>query len=285
MFDHTRFTREQLDREYNLRGHTPDFQDFLDRYAAHSRDARGSLKCTLDIAYGKAPGERLDVFHARLPGSPVLVFIHGGYWQLLDKSDHSFPALGFVPAGCAVVSINYTLAPAAHMDEIVRQAQAAVEWVCDHAADFGGDPQRIYVAGHSAGGHLAAMVPAAPTLQARSAPRGGLRGIAPVSGLFDLEPLRHTYQQPVLQLDAAAARRNSPIHNIPTCGLSLLAAVGNLEPTPFTQGTQDYANIWHDRGNSGKSLVLPEEHHFSVVLQLMDADSTLGQALVAQMGL
>ncbi|MBI3992884.1 MAG: alpha/beta hydrolase [Candidatus Lambdaproteobacteria bacterium] len=285
MFDHTRFTREQLDKEYNLRARTPDFQDFLDRYAAHSTEARRTLKCTLDIAYGKAAGERLDVFHAQRPGSPVLVFIHGGYWQLLDKSDHSFPALGFVPAGCAVVSINYTLAPAAPMDEIVRQAQAAVAWVCAHAAEFGGDPGRIYVTGHSAGGHLAAMIPPAPTLQARIAPRGGIRGIAPISGLFDLEPLRHTYQQPVLQLSEEVARRNSPMHNIPTCGMSLLAAAGSLEPLPFTQGTQDYASTWNKKGNSGEAVILPKEHHFSVVLQLADADSTLAKAMLHQMGL
>lgn len=284
MFDHTTMSREQLDAEYDLRARHPDTDEHIELWTRLSAEARGALECTIDISYGSTAGEKLDVFHAREPGSPVLIFIHGGYWQRMDKSEHSFPASGFVPAGCAVVSVNYDLAPSVPMDEIVRQARAAVAWVCQNTEAIGGDPNQIYVAGHSAGGHLAAMVVSAESLQDYIAPKGGIRGVCSISGLFDLEPMRFCYQNDVLALDEESARRNSPLHNIPLCGVSMIAAVGGGETLPFLYGTESYISAWKAAGNSGEALILPGLHHFEIVTQLADSSTPLSQAILRQMG-
>jgi arylformamidase len=142
------YARAALDREYNNRGKVPDFADHLSRYAAESERTRRELPGRLDLRYGPAPGETLDVFlppDARPRPAPVQVFVHGGYWMALDKSDFSFVARAFHPAGAVVVVINYALIPAVDMDELVRQCRAAVAWIHRNIGAFGGDPGRIFV--------------------------------------------------------------------------------------------------------------------------------------------
>src|SRR5438445_156719 len=147
------YDRAALDREYDNRAKVKDAPEWLERYARESAKARAELSCRLDVAYGPSAGETLDVFPA--PGSgpaPVHVFIHGGYWHRLDKADGSFVARGLLPAGAAVVVINYALIPTVQMAELVSQCRASIAWVHRHAASFGGDPRRTFVSGHSAGG-------------------------------------------------------------------------------------------------------------------------------------
>ena len=142
----------------------------------------------------------------------MLVYIHGGYWRALDKRDASFVAPPFVAAGALVVVPNYALCPAASIDEIVRQQRAALAWVWRHAAAHGGDPERIVVAGHSAGGHLAATMLATdwPGVDP-GLPADLVKGALSLSGVFELEPLRHApFLAPDLQLDAAAAEAPQP---------------------------------------------------------------------------
>ncbi|HEU5322155.1 MAG TPA: alpha/beta hydrolase fold domain-containing protein, partial [Methylomirabilota bacterium] len=133
------YDREALDREYDNRRKVAGAADYLARYAKDSARARGELPCRLDVPYGAHAGETLDVFPAAAPGAPVHVFVHGGYWQWLDKADFSFVARAFVP-DAAVVVVDYALIPAVDMDEQVRQCRAAVAWVHRHAASFNGDP-------------------------------------------------------------------------------------------------------------------------------------------------
>jgi arylformamidase len=145
------------DRMYNNRAMVPDFGQYFDRWVRESAAAR-SQACSTSIAYGAHSTETLDIFPANRPGAPVLVFIHGGYWRFLDKFDHSFMALPFQRAGCTVVVPNYALCPAVTVPDIVLQMVRALAWVWRHIAEYGGDPSRITVSGHSAGGHLAAML-------------------------------------------------------------------------------------------------------------------------------
>src|SRR3989442_2158693 len=152
------YDRKALDREYNNREKVPDAQVWLARYARESERARRELTARLDVAYGSHPGETLDVFLPAGHGpTPVHVFIRGGYWPRLDKVDFSFVARAFLPAGVAVVVINYALIPTVDLDELVRQCRASVAWVYRNATSFGGDRDRIAISGHSAGGHLRAM--------------------------------------------------------------------------------------------------------------------------------
>jgi len=201
------------DSMYNNRELVPDHGAYLARWAEASARARAQEPCELDIAYGSGPGETLDVFPAPpQDDGPMLVFVHGGYWRALDKSDHSFVAPAFTRHGACVVVPNYALCPAVTIPQITLQVARAVAWTWRNAARFGGDPKRIVVAGHSAGGQLAAMMLAClwPQLDAEL-PRDVVRGALAVSGLHDLEPIMRTpFLQPALQLTPEQVARASP---------------------------------------------------------------------------
>lgn len=255
------YDQAALDAQYDLRAASPNYQDFIERWAADSAKAREDLTCRLDVAYGKGEGESLDVFPAAAEGAPILLFLHGGNWQSLDKSDFSALACPFVEAGVTVVIANYRLAPAAGMDEIARQAQAAVGWVLKNAAQLGGDARAVYLCGHSAGAHLAAL----------ALTSHGVAGAALVSGLYDLEPLRLTRHNEALKLDEEQARRNSPVHLKPAHALPLLLAVGEQESGELQRQTADLAQVW----GATRAVVLPGRDHCATAEAIGDRDSAL----------
>ena len=261
---------EWFDAQYNNRARIPEHLEILREWADRSAAARAALPGTLDIAYGSDPGERLDVFTTAARRAPVLVYIHGGYWRALDKRDASFIATPFVAAGALVVVPNYALAPAASIEAIVRQQQAALTWVWRHAPEHGGDPTRIVVAGHSAGGHLAAMMLATdwraldPDL-----PADLVQGALSLSGVFELEPLRHApFLASDLNLDAATAQRLSPVA-LPAPQRPLFALVGGDESEEFRRQNVRIADAW------GAAAVpvcetVPGRHHMSVLRELAE---------------
>jgi acetyl esterase/lipase len=200
--------RAALDAAYNNTAAVG--QAARDRYVAgwtaRSDAVRSARAGRIDLRYGNGARQRLDVFACGRPGAPTLVYIHGGYWQTNDKEPYAFLGEALLPAGVNLALVEYTLAPAARLDQIVAEVRAAVAWVIDHAKELGGDPARVFVSGHSAGGHLTAMAMA----DARVA--GGLA----ISGLYDLEPIRLNYLNDKLRLDAAEAQRNSPLLHLPS---------------------------------------------------------------------
>ena len=258
------------DSQYNNRQRVADSAAHLTRWAEASALARGQMTVVLDQPYGESPAERLDVFPARAPGSPVLVFIHGGYWRALDKSDHSFIAPAFVDAGAMVVVPNYGLCPQVGIDDIALQCARALAWTWQHAERFGGDPNRIVVAGHSAGGHLAAMLLTCrwPQLQA-DLPRRLLSGALSLSGVFDLEPMRQTpFLQADLRLTPPLVRRLSPAFFPRPVG-PLHALAGADESEEFIRQNQLIRDQW---GPTSVPVceTLPGRHHFSVLTDLVD---------------
>jgi len=281
------YDRAALDAEYNNREKVKDAADWLARYAGESQKTRAALSCRLDLAYGRSAGETLDVFPAPGPGAaPVHVFIHGGYWHLLDKTDFSFVARGLVPAGAAVVVIDYALIPSVDVDELVRQCRASIAWVWKNAASFGGDPQRIFVSGHSAGGHLVAMLMSTDWQAFDAAlPADVVKAGCGISGLYDLEPIRLSYLNDVLKLTPEAARLNSPVHHPPRRSGPLLLAVGALEGPEYHRQSQDLAEVWWSRGLPCEVLDMAGHHHFSIVAELLDPKNTLSRLLAEQMGL
>ena len=227
-----------LDAQYNNRARIPEHPQLFARWAAESQAARSALACHLDLRYGAHPRQTLDVFpSARTNGhaAPVLVFLHGGWWRSLDKSDHSFVAAGFVREGAMVVLPNYALAPEVGLEAIVLQLVDALAWVWRHAAEHGGDPQRITLAGHSAGGHLAAMLLNCRWKSvARDLPADLARRALAISGLYDLEAVRRTpFLKPDLRLTRAAVERLSPVRFAPPRERVLYAAAGALESEEF----------------------------------------------------
>lgn len=223
----------------------------------------------LDIKVGPGARERLDFFTCDKAGAPTLAYIHGGYWQMNDKEAYAFLAEGLLPAGFNLALIEYTLAPEARMDQIVAEVRRAVAWLLDHLAELGGDPKRLYVSGHSAGGHLTAMA----MNDARVA--GGIA----ISGLYELEPIRLSYLNEKLGLDATEAARNSPIRHLPASAAPLVVTVGLGELPELIRQSADYWAAWSAKGLPGKHLPIAKHDHFSILEELAQPDGKLLTAL------
>jgi len=261
-----------LDREYSPSRMVPDVAGYLAEYARRSADTRADLAAYTDIRYGPAT---LDLFPA-VTGSPLLVYVHGGFWQEMSKSDFAFPARGAVAAGMSFAALGYGLAPEHSMDEIVACVRAGVSWLVEHADVFAIDPARIHLCGHSAGAHLAAMALLDDRL------RAVIAGAILLSGVYDLEPIRHTYVNQALGLDRAAAARNSPLHALPDRLPPLVVACGAIETAEFRRQRREFAAAARGRGRVTE-LIVQGRHHFDVMDDLTAPDTGLGRAVFAQL--
>lgn len=262
-----------LERMYNHRAQVPDYGQYLQRWIAASALERQALAGAIDVAYGPGPGEHLDIFSAsRNARAPVLVFVHGGGWSGGDKSDYSFVAAPFVRAGFCVVLPNYGLCPgvlgrAVTVGQIARQVEAALAWVWRHIAAYGGDPARITVAGHGAGGHLAALSLTSvwPLMAGGDLPEGVVRNALSISGLHDLTPLMHTpFLQAVLQLNDDVIERFSPaLLSAPTEGI-LHAVVGADESEEYQRQCRLIEERWHSHAVP-RCQVLAGLNHYAML--------------------
>ena len=261
-----------LDTQYNNRARVADSAAILAKWAEASALAReGSPAKRLDLRYGDGPNETLDIFPAAVPNAPVLVFVHGGYWRALDKSDHSFVAPSFVADGATVVVPNYALCPAVTIEDIALQMVRAVAWTWRHIAEHGGDPSRIALAGHSAGGHLVAMLLSCRwKVVADDLPLQPVTGALAISGLYDLEPVRRApFLQADLRLTPQQVARTSPaFFPRPKAG-KLYATVGADESDEVLRPNHLIRDQW--RPTPGPVCeTLPGTDHFTVLQSLAD---------------
>ena len=282
-----RFDPTWLDAQYNNRARVADHAQVLASWAQASALARSAAPgARLDVAYGTAAGETLDIFPTLQPGAPVLVFIHGGYWRSLDKSDHSFVAPSFNASGASVVVPNYALCPAVTVEHIALQMARALAWVWRHAASWGGDPARIALVGHSAGGHLATLLLSCRWKEvADDLPQQPLAGALSISGLYDMEPLRHTPMlQGDLQLTPASVARLSPAFFPRPKGAKLYAAVGLEESDEFLRQNRLIRDVWGPTAVPVCETV-PGTNHFTVLNRLADPASRLHELALRLIGL
>jgi arylformamidase len=276
--------RAALDAEYNLRAAVPEHLSYFARYEAASGAWRARCRRWLDLPYGATPRQAIDLFLPETPAAPLLVFIHGGYWQSRDRKDFSFVAGPWLDQGVAVALIGYDLAPQVRMDAIVDQVRAGLAWLYRHAPDYDCDPLRLFVAGHSAGGHLAAMA-LATDWRALGLPADLIKGVCAISGVFDLEPIRLCYLNEVVGLDQGEARRNSPIH-LPLHGRCLVVvAVGARETAAFLEQSRGYAARLEREGWPGQLLVQPGVDHFGIVMSMEDQGAPIVRAIARQIGM
>lgn len=279
------YDQAQLDAQYdNLRA-VPDHGRWTERWPVASAEARAALGGRLDVPYGPGERERFDIFPAQssLTGAraPVMIFIHGGYWRSRSKSDFSFIAPAYVREGIAVAMMGYPLAPAASLDEIVESARQGVAWVYRNAASFGGDPARLHVAGYSSGGHLTTMT-MSTAWEARGLPADLVKGGCALGGLYDLEPIRLSYLNADLHLDAASVLRNSPLHLVPRRAGPLILAAGGDETDEFRRQQEIYAKAWRGAGLPLAILPLPGRQHYSILDEFADPARPLFQAVRQQ---
>jgi arylformamidase len=254
-----------LSKLYNNRELVPDHAQYFARWAEDSQKARSTMTSHLDLRYGEAPGETLDLFPSRKGDGSCMMFIHGGYWRSLDKRDFSFLAPTFVAGGISLAVVNYDLCPKVSMEEIVRQMLRASRWLWLHAEDYGMDQDRLYASGHSAGGHLTAMLMAAqwPTFD-RELPKDLWKGGLAISGLYDLRPLVDIDWLNVdLRLDEATAHKLSPAFMSPATRAPVMTCVGADESSEFIRQNALLGQRW--KSVFAGDVPMPGHHHFSVV--------------------
>jgi acetyl esterase/lipase len=261
--------RAALDAAYNNGAAVADAPRYRADWAERSAALRAEHAATMDIPYGETPRTRLDLFLAKNPKAPTLVFIHGGYWQMNAKESFAFVAPGPLAHGINVATIGYTLAPEAGMDRIVGEVSEAITWFAGNLGRYGADPDRIYVSGWSAGGHLTA------TLMGDLRVKGGLA----ISGIFDLEPIRLNYLNEKLGLDEPTARRNSPLRHLPKAAGKLIVTVGGAELPELQRQSRDYFAAWTERDLPGEFLAMPGHNHFSIIERLASPEGELTAAV------
>ncbi len=263
--------RAALDAAYDNSAAVADSAALLADFQARSDRLRAAQGSHLDLRYGPAERNRIDYFAAGRH-RPVLVFIHGGYWQMRAKETFSFLAAGPLAHGIHVAFVGYTLAPGKGLEAIVAEVRSAIAWLAGCAADFGGDPARIFVSGWSAGGHLTAMSLDEPAV------KGGLA----ISGIYDLEPIRLSYLNQKLQLDAGEARRLSPLFHLPPSSMPLVLAYGGGELPELQRQSETFAAARSAAGLPGRLSRLAGHNHFTILEELANPKGAL-TALVREL--
>jgi arylformamidase len=254
------------DAQYNPRLMVREYADHFRRWADDSLTTVRTHPREVDVRYGGGPGEHLDIFPASAPDAPVLFFIHGGYWRALDKKDHSFVAPPFTHEGACVVVPNYALCPAVTIPDITMQMVRALAWTWRNVARHGGDPSRITVAGHSAGGHLAAMMLAC-VWQAFDAklPPDLVKNALTISALHDLDPIMRTpFLQVSVQLTPEQVRKASPARLPAPAHGELFTVAGGLESEEFHRQNQLIRDAW---GAERVQVceIIPGLNHFTIL--------------------
>ncbi len=276
-----------VDVAYNVRATVPEgvFLETIAAYRSESQRATEGLEGSTGLRYDTSSDERLDVWGTSSELRPAVIAIHGGYWRQLSRHDTAFMARTFADAGVATVVVDYTLAPTATLEEIVRQVRASVAWVYHHGRDHGLDPQRIFVTGSSAGGHLAAATMVGGSWRREhELPDDVVKGGMPISGLFDLRPLVDSFANEWLFLDPSRAAALSPMLHV--AGLPrprAIVAVAEHDGSGFLQQSADFQAAWSASGGEASLLVVPGRHHYDVFLDLADRNSALSRTFLAGM--
>lgn len=254
-----------LDAAYNNTAAVKDSAQILGDWDQRSAALAATQPVHLDLRYGAGARNRLDYFRADSERAPILVFVHGGYWQMRAKETFRFLAMGPLAHGISVANVAYTLAPEATLQQIVEEIQSAITYVEANATRLGGDRKRIYVCGWSAGGHLTAMSLSHPAV------RGGLA----ISGIFDLEPIRLSFLNEKLGLADADVPRLSPIANVLPGVAPLVVAYGTAELPELQRQSCDYAAARAHASLPTTLAAIQGRNHFTILEELASPDGAL----------
>jgi arylformamidase len=287
MLIYKQYDQAALDRQYNNRLHVPDFATCIKRWRSLSRETENEYPVVKDIAYCKLSREQLDIYPSSQPSSKTLIFIHGGYWKKFDKADFQFIAKAFRAYGITTVLINYPLTPVVPIDQVLLSCRGAIHWLYKNIPAYNGDPDQLYIAGHSAGGQLAAMLMTTDSITPDSCRDEGnpftistavIKGVCVISGIFNLEPIRLSDLNQVLNMDKVTALRNSPVQLSPATLCPLAIVVGGDETDEFLDQSQELYACWKE--------IIPAEiirvqglNHFSILETMLDPGSCLHQVM------
>jgi arylformamidase len=268
---------EKLEREYSPSSCVPSITPFLEAYVSRSQAAAKELSNRANLQWGQGADELFDFFPAASPTAPLLVFFHGGYWQEHSKDDVLFVAADCVRNGIGYVSVNYTLAPHITVAGIVDQCRRAVRAIHAQSKELGFDSRRLFVAGSSAGAHLASMM-LLDDWQNRSEKKPGIiAGAILLSGVYDLAPLVPTYINQALSLDEQKAKQVSPLYQLLGPPVPVIVAWGENEPSEFKRQSQTFASRLQSAKFPVTALEVPVANHFDIVFEVADPATTLGR--------
>ena len=271
-----------LNAQYDLRPLWPDVPEVINFRETESARIRDRIHGRLDISYGEREKEKLDVFLPSGGGGrcAALIYIHGGYWHLSDKNDTTYIAPSFLDENIAFITLNYTLAPEATIGQMVDECRRAVSWIWKNAEYLGIDPDRMYMAGHSAGGHLTAMMLTTGWAEYdNQLPVTPIKGACALSGLYDLEPVRLCHVNDVLGLRSEDVAVSSPLYLDPVSDIPLILAVGGLETDEFRRHQAELFAAWTGKGLAVKEITAPDCHHYTIVGHFGDPGSDLHRAM------
>ena len=276
--------RDYLTQQYNTRANAALAESTLARWTASAALTRRRQACVLDLPCGESAAERVDYFPCAKRNAPLLIFIHGGWWRLLDKRDFSWVAESFTEAGFNVALTNYDLCPRVSLTTIVEQTLRAVAYLYSQSETLDFDPQQIHIAGHSAGGHLAAMMAAADwSAYQAGMPKQLFKTGQLISGLFDLEPLT---QMPAVQADlrlsATELHTCSPLSYAAPSSV-LRAWAGGAESDEFARQSALICSHWGKQGADISGMPNAGLTHFTVMDAWCDPEHALHQAALALM--
>lgn len=268
------YSQDELDAQYNNRQRVPEHEVIMGELFQKGKDFSFARAPHLDLPFGKHEDELLDIY---LPAedstnAPVMVYIHGGFWTSRHKDDFRFLAASWTQKGYVVVVVNYSLIPQITLAGIVDQCVRSLIWVRENILDFGGDPDKIRLVGHSAGGHLAAMLLCEPRLGDHAVEAALL-----ISGLYDLKPIKLSYMNEILQLNEEDLSKRSPEHLVPKSVKKLMIVVGGAESDEFIDQSQSLAKTWDVSSKGWKYLVLKDLNHFTILESLENHQGSLHQ--------
>ena len=277
------FDQAALNSQYNIRLHVPDFAVYLERCDLLSRQTEKELYSIPDVSYGLLPREKLDIYPSVNPSSKTLVFIHGGYWQRFEKRDFQFIAKAFQGYGLTTVLLEYPLAPEFSIDQMVASCRQALDWLVHNISAYHGDPSQIYLSGHSAGAHLAAML-LTTDWKPFNLKTDLIKGVCLISGIFNLLPIQLSDINNTLHLSKEEALRNSPVQYLPATDCPVSIIVGGDETPEFLDQSRELYSCWKE--NRPAEIIESEGlNHYSILESILDPESQLHQAMLRLMNI
>jgi len=275
--------QDDIERQYNPRAWATDVEEMHALRGRLSKAARERLKGEFDIAYGDTPRQALDIYHAansaNAGSSPIVVYLHGGYWRVGEKEKQAILAEPLVQAGFPVVMIGTDLCPAVTLDQLLAQVIRGIIWTANNGQRIGGDGKRIYLYGHSAGAHLAAMG-LAEDWKAHGLPEKLMRGATLVSGIYDVEPVLHISVNELIRLQPDRVAALSPMQHPPRHPVPLVLATGGEEAPGWVAQTTEYAGLCRKLGSKTDVISVPHEGHFSTIPAQADPGHPINRAML-----
>jgi arylformamidase len=265
-----------LEKGYNVRLLVDDFDALIEKWSKWSEDFRANVDSSLNCQYSSGEKDKLDIFRCGKPNAPLFIFIHGGYWQRGDKSVYSFVAESFVSSGIDVALIGYQLCPGTSMTNIVDKIREAIVWIWNNASDYSISRHRINVSGHSAGGHITGMVLATDwSTISNNLPKDIVKTGIPISGLYQLDPIRETTIADALGLNDEESLALSPHFYQPQTEAPILVTLGGGETPEFHWQTNKFLKRWKNFKAPLDYFAEPDVDHFGVVERLANSESQI----------